>query len=515
MKSMSVSESFSMHPLLAERTAGVLLHPTSLPATHGAVGIGDLGPTARQFAEWVAEAGLQRWQVLPIGPVGDGDSPYSARSSFAIEPMLVSVADLAEDGYLPDTAVRCGSVEEKADGRGRASWRRARKWKTPRLEAAFQKFCTRRGKLGKRGRDYLDFVSRQAAWLQAWCQYAADQAQRVHAGTESQCDPKYHAFLQFILDRQWCRLRRFAHARGVHLIGDIPIFCAPDSADVESRPELFRLDRAGRPTMLTGVPPPAEPDEEMAKVWGPTAIDHGQLWGHPHYKWSAHREEGWAWWQHRVCVTLERFDLTRIDHFVGFHNAYEIPCNATDLRVGRWRRTPGIELLASLADAIGPLPFIAEDLGDRVEPINRLRDQFGLVGMRSLQMAFFGTSSSDSELPHNHPRECVVYPGGHDNDTVVGWYRSINAETRRRFVEYAGPDAATDPAGAMMRLAFTSPAGTAIVQMQDLLRLGKRARMNHPGDLKGNWCWRMRRDDTTSTLAKRIRALAASTERLA
>ena len=514
MKSMSVSEMSRRHPLLADRTAGVLLHPTSLPAIDGAVGIGDLGPTARQFTEWVAAAGLQRWQVLPIGPVGDGDSPYSALSSFAIEPMLVSIADLAEDGYLPDSAVQCSGEDEKADNRGRAGWRRARKWKRPRLESAFKTFCTRRGTLGIRGRNYVDFEVRQAGWLRAWCRYAAGQAQTMRACAECERDPNYHAFLQFILDRQWGRLRRHASERGVHLIGDIPIFCAPDSADVESRPELFRLDRAGRPTMLTGVPPPSEPDEEMSKVWGATAVEEGQLWGHPHYKWAAHRKEGWAWWQDRVRTTLERFDLARIDHFVGFHNLYEIPRNATDLRAGHWRRTPGAELLASLTGVIGPLPFIAEDLGDRVEPVNRLRDQFGIIGMRSLQLAFFGTPSADAELPHNHPRECVVYPGGHDNDTVVGWYRSIKAQTRRRFIDYAGPSAASDPAGAMIRLAFTSPAGTAIVQMQDLLRLGKRARMNHPGDPKGNWCWRMRRDDTTSKLAKSIKTLAASSERV-
>lgn len=511
---MTASEASSVHPLLADRAAGTLLHPTSLPSTGGAFGIGDLGPTARRFAEWASTAGLRRWQMLPIGPVGDGDCPYSARSSFAIEPMLASVADLVEDGYLPAFATRIGREESARDDRGRASWGRARRWKRPRLEAAFRRFQSRRGRMGLHGSAYEDFRIRQSDWLDDWCRYASARAGLERSSTDADRDPTYHAFVQFILDRQWNRLRDHARDRGVRLIGDLPIFCAPDSADVESRPDLFRLDRNGDPTVLTGVPPSADPDDAAQSVWGATAVDHGQLWGHPHYKWAAHRSEDWAWWRSRVRTTLERFDLVRIDHFVGFQKAFEIPRDTSDPRTGRWRRTPGEELLGSLAREFGPLPFIAEDLGDRTPPVERLRDRFGLVGMRILQTAFFGTAVAGEELPHNHPRACAVYPASHDNDTVAGWYRAIDAETRRRFSAYAGPSAADEPAYTMTRLAFTSPADIAIVQMQDLLGLGRRSRMNRPGEPTGNWCWRMRRGDASTRLARRLASLASAAERL-
>ena len=504
----------TIHPLLSERSAGVLLHPTSLPSTDGGFGLGDLGPTARRFATWASSAGLRRWQMLPIGPVGDGDCPYSARSSFAIEPMLTSVADLVEDGYLPASAIRIGREDSTRDDRGRASWRRAKRWKRPLLEAAFRRFQARRGRMGLHGEAYEEFRTRQADWLEDWCRYASAPTRLQRSGLDAERDPTYHAFVQFILDHQWNRLRRHARDAGIRLIGDLPIFCAPDSADVESRPDLFRLDRNGDPTVLTGVPPASNPDDPTESVWGDAAINRGQLWGHPHYKWPAHRSEDWAWWRSRVRTTLERFDLVRIDHFVGFHNAYEIPRGTSDLRTGRWRRTPGEELLASLAAEIGPLPFIAEDLGDRTPPVNRLRDRFGIVGMRILQSAFFGTPEASEELPHNYPRTCAVYPGSHDNDTVASWYRAIDAETRRRFWAYAGSSAATEPADTMTRLAFTSPADTAVVQMQDLLGLGRRARMNRPGEPSGNWCWRMRRGDTTPRLARRLATLASTAERL-
>ncbi|MDG2223117.1 MAG: 4-alpha-glucanotransferase [Rubripirellula sp.] len=511
---MSSSDMTAIHPLLTDRVAGVLLHPTSLPSIGGALGIGDLGPTARRFADWAATAGLRRWQMLPIGPVGEGESPYSARSSFAMEPMLASVADLVEDGYLPASAVRLDRNETTKDDRGRASWRRVRQWKRPRLEAAFQTFQTRRGRLGLRGVAYEDFRSRQAAWLDDWCQYETNQATRHRSSKASERDPMYHAFVQFVLDQQWSRLRQHAHERGLRLIGDLPFFCSPDSADVESRPDLFRLDKSGRPTVLTGIPPASNPDDVSNSVWGDVAVHQGQLWGHPHYKWAAHQNEDWAWWRDRVCKPLERFDLIRIDHFFGFLKVFEIPRDTTDLRNGKWRRTPGDELLASLKHELGRLPFFAEDLGERPPNMEQLRDQFGLVGMRMLQTAFFGTPESEDELPHNHPPQCVVYPGCHDNDTVAGWYREIDTETRRRFAHYAGPSAAKDPAGTMTRLAYTSPARTAIVQMQDLLGLNRRARMNRPGEPVGNWCWRMRRSDTTTRLARRLEGLASATQRL-
>lgn len=490
----------AIHPLLSERTAGVLLHPTSLPSRDGAFGIGDLGPTARRFCDWIRDAGLRRWQMLPIGPVGAGDSPYSAWSSFAIEPMLASVADLVEEGLLPRSALRRSREERELDDRGRASWRRARSWKSPRLQAAFESFMRTRGTRGPGGRPHQSFRERHEFWLEDWIAHATERCGRRRNATSIELNPDYHAFLQFVVDRQWSRLRAHALDRGVRLVGDLPIFCGADGADVASRPELFRLDRSGSPSVLTGCPP------------DPFAVD-GQLWGHPHYRWNAHRREAFEWWRSRVAVTLERFDLLRIDHFIGFVRAYEVPGGARHARVGRWGRTPGRELLERLRREFGTLPFIAEDLGDVTPAVHRLRDEFHLPGMRILQWAFFDEHGDSNDLPHRHPRHAVVYPGTHDNDTAVGWFKSLPATVRRRFADYAGPDASTDPAAALTRLAFTSPANTAIVQMQDLLGLGRSARMNIPGRPTGNWTWRLRRSDLAPRSIRSIRDLASASGR--
>ena len=489
-----------IHPLLSERTAGVLLHPTSLPSRQGAFGIGDLGPTARGFVEWMESAGLSRWQMLPVGPVGAGDSPYSALSSFAIEPMLASVADLVEDGLLPRSALRTPANERALDDGGRASWRRVRAWKTPRLEAAFDAFCHTRGQRGSKGRAYADFRTRHEAWLEDWCDYAVARSRRRRGSSPTQAVPEYHAFVQFVLDRQWSALRKHALEHGVRLIGDLPIFCGADSADVAGRPDLFRLDRDGHPTVLTGCPPDAFTRD-------------GQLWGHPHYRWSAHRRDHFTWWRSRVATTLERFDLVRIDHFIGFVRAYEIPGDAKNARKGRWGRTPGRELLEHLHHDLGTPPFIAEDLGDVTPAVHRLRDDFALPGMRILQWAFFDRNGRSNDLPHNHPHHSVVYPGTHDNDTVGGWFRALPREVKKRFMTYSGIDTTSDPAEAMVRLAFTSPANTAVVQMQDILGLGRSARMNIPGKANGNWTWRLRRSDLPATTARRIAELAIAAGR--
>ena len=489
-----------MHPLLSERTAGVLLHPTCLPSRQGAFGIGDLGPTARSFIDWIHAAGLSRWQMLPIGPVGDGDSPYSALSSFAIEPMLASVWDLVDDGLLPRAALRTAGHGGDREDRGRASWRRVRAWKTPLLEAAFETFSTTRGRKGPRGRAYSLFRTRHAAWLEDWCDYIVSRSRRRRGSSPLQGVPEYHAFVQFVLDRQWSTLRGHALERGVRLIGDLPIFCGADSADVTGRPDLFRIDRNGRPTVLTGCPPDAFTRD-------------GQLWGHPHYRWPAHRRDRFAWWRSRVETTLERFDLLRIDHFIGFVRAYEIPGDAKNARRGRWGRTPGGELLNILRRELGTLPFIAEDLGDVTPAVHRLRDDFMLPGMRILQWAFNDPDGGSEDLPHNHPRHSVVYPGTHDNDTVRGWFRDLPRGARRRFLTYSGMQGRPEPASAMVRLAFTSPANTAVVQMQDLLGLGRGTRMNIPGKPRGNWTWRLRRSDLTTARARRIAELALASGR--
>ena len=484
----------SRHPLLDARTAGILLHPTSLPSRQGAVGLGDLGPGARDFINWMERAGISRWQMLPVGPVGKGDSPYSGLSSFAIEPMLLSVEDLAEDGLLPKSAART----PKTDDTGRASWLAVRRWKRPRLAQAFTAFQAKRG-FSSAG--YRRFQRINSDWLAEWCDFAAKRSNAT-AADDPEGNPRYHACIQFLLDQQWSRLRAHARAHQVRLVGDLPIFCGADSADVTGHPDLFRLDRSGRPSVLTGCPPDAFTKD-------------GQLWGHPHYRWPNHRREGFAWWKRRVRATLDRFDLVRVDHFIGFVQAFEIAGDAANARRGRWRQTPGRELLAALQADLGPLPFLAEDLGAVTPAVTKLRQDFGLPGMRILQWGFhdpLGPNGPSQDLPQFHPVDAVVYPGTHDNDTTAGWWRSLDRPSRERFTTYAGDD--QSPAASMTRLAFTSPARTAIVQMQDLLELGRAARMNVPGKPKGNWTWRMRRGDDSRSLALRLHSLIAMSGRL-
>ncbi|MCH2132597.1 MAG: 4-alpha-glucanotransferase [Phycisphaerales bacterium] len=462
------------HDLFARRRGGVLLHLTSLPGGHG---IGDLGPDARRFVDWMHRAGLSLWQMLPIGPVGKGNSPYSGRSAFAGEPMLISLRDLVDDGLLPSSAARC-----PAELNGpRVKYAAARRFKQDKLHQAFVAF--ERGNRS-RSRAYRDFESSNRHWLKAWCTHVGGEAREI-------------TFQQFVFDRQWKALRRYANRQDVRLVGDLPIFIELESADVEQHPELFNLDAKGQPRTLTG----AKPDAFSR---------NGQLWGHPHYRWAAHRKEQWRWWTARFRQALDRFDAVRLDHFLGFVRLWHVPAGARTARRGRWRATPGRELLTVLRRRLGPLPVIAEDLGAITPAVERLRDDFDLPGMRILQWAFSGTNSPD--LPHRYPPRSVVYPGTHDNETVTGWYRHLPAAARRRFHAYAG--SAQSPADSMVRLAFTSPAAWAICQAQDLLGLAPGTRMNRPGVPRGNWTWRLSAGTLSGQQAADLHALCDSSGRL-
>lgn len=464
--------------LVHHRAAGILLHVSSLPGPHG---IGDLGPSAHRFARWLERAGQGFWQMLPTGPIGAGDSPYSSTSAFAGEPLFVSLELLARDGLLPRSALQAPARL----GRGATRYDEAREFKRPRLLAAFLEFAEGGG---ERGAPYRAFVARSKAWLEDWCRFAAER----EGGA-----PEFHAFVQFAFDAQWRELRAAADARGVRLIGDVPIFVALDSADVEANPGLFRLRRDGSPEVLTGVPP-----DNFSKT--------GQLWGHPHYRWPSHRAQKFRWWVDRFRRAAELFDLVRIDHFIGFHNAYEVPGNAKTAERGVWRRTPGHELLTAVRDALGGLPLIAEDLGAVTPPVVALRDAFGLPGMRIVQNAFYGDRSSDR--PCMHPRLAVTYPGTHDNEVVRGWWRSVSADVRRRFRAYAGTS--ESPAHAMRRITMHSPANLAIVQLQDALALPPSTRMNLPGTPRGNWTWRADSGMLSTSAAAALRTLAVASERL-
>ena len=464
--------------IFGTRSGGVLLHLSSVP---GAFGVGDLGPGAHDALAWVVRSGLTWWQMLPVGPIGPGDSPYASTSSFAGEPLFISIDGLVRDRLLPRSALRASPALARGSSRYAAA--RAAKW--PLFGQAFEAF---RRKGGLRSSAFRAFERRQRFWLPGWRAFMKD--------TQG-----LHAFLQFAFDAQWTELKAASAAKGIRLLGDVPIFVSLESADVQSNPELFRLDRHGRPTVVTGVPPDCFSAD-------------GQLWGHPHYRWSEHRRTGFRWWIERVRAAVERFDAVRIDHFIGFHHAYEIPGNATTARDGVWKRAPGRELLGALERALGTLPLIAEDLGALTPPVVALRDDFGLPGMKLLHNAFYGDDSG--EAPHRHPRHCVCYPGTHDNDTTVGWWTQLQPAAKARACAYMGLDGG-DPAAQLNRLAFTSPANTAIVAMQDALGLGAEARMNLPGTASGNWHWRLQRTGAASLRpheAYRLRALGVLTGRL-
>ncbi len=439
--------------VLTGRHIGVLMHITSLQSPHG---IGDFGPAARSFADWCASEGVSAWQVLPINPIGLGNSPYSGRSAFAIEPLMMSLEDLCSDGLLPKSALRapaalrCGNVR----------YREAARFKKPRIRAAFERFSSRGG---LQQPAFRRFQSRQSYWLSDWC-------------SDQPGDPNLHAFIQYELHAQWMRLRSHAAKQGVGFIGDVPLFVHANATDVRMRPDLFRLNRRGGPTVVTGVPP----DD---------FCPDGQLWGHPHYDWPAHRKEGFRWWVQRFDRALSLFDAIRIDHFIGFVRLYEVSSRARTARTGKWRRTPGRAILETLRANLGTLPFIAEDLGAVTPAVRRLRDDFGLPGMRIAQWGWFKDASPDA--PAQHPARCVCYPGTHDNDTAVGWYRTLPPDARRRFAKATGCTRAAEAPEALVRACLRSPANLRVIPMQDLLGLGAAARMNRPGRPRGNWRWRI------------------------
>ncbi|MDA0802326.1 MAG: 4-alpha-glucanotransferase [Planctomycetota bacterium] len=461
------------HLLRGTRSAGVLLHPTSLPGGHG---VGDLGPESHRFMEWLSRAGYSWWQMLPVGPIGPGNSPYASTSSFAGEELLVSLDHLAEDRLLTEPELRRARV---AGGKACVDFPAARIHKRRALLAARDRFAARRGFSSAA---FKRFTRESSTWLPDYLGWLGAEPHGLDA------------FAQFRFSQDWLRLREAAQTLGIRLIGDVPIFVDARSADVAANPELFRLDRRGTPTVVTGVPP---------DCFSAT----GQRWGHPHYRWSAHQASRFAWWRARMRIALQRFDLIRLDHFVGFHHAYEIPASAPDARAGQWRKQAGRELLEALAREFGSLPLIAEDLGAVTPEVARLRDAFDLPGMRVMHHAFWSGTSGD--LPHHHRVHSVAYSGTHDNNTTKGWWAGLDRASKARCRALAGQG---HPHEALSRLLMSSPATLAIVPAQDILGLGASARMNLPGASRGQWSWRMRQPLTTSA-GSRWRALLEASGR--
>ncbi len=469
------------------RASGILLHLTSLP---GPYGIGDLGPAARRFVDFLHQAGCSVWQVLPLGPTGFGDSPYATFSAFAGNPYLVSPDDLMVEGLLTqaDLSPRPDFPAHRVD------YGAVIPYKLSLLDRAYQR-------LRQRARPDLQaalaaFRQAEAAWLEDFALFMAlkeahhgapwsawpeplrrrDPAALAQARRDLAEAIEKQVFRQFLFFRQWQGLREYAHARQVYLLGDVPIFVAYDSADVWAHPELFFLDEQGRPTVVAGVPP---------DYFSPT----GQRWGNPLYRWEVHRQSGYAWWLARLRMALRTVDLIRLDHFRGFAGYWEVPAEEPTAVNGRWRPGPGEDFFRTVFRELGEVPLIAEDLGEITPDVIALRQAFDLPGMKVLVFAF-DSGPDNPFLPHHYTPNAVVYTGTHDNDTVVGWWQRAAEDERdfcRRYLATDGHDIAWD----LIRAAWASVAVVAMAPMQDLLRLDNTARMNYPGRPSGNWAWRM------------------------
>jgi len=474
------------HDDLFPRSSGVILHPTSLPGPHG---IGDLGQAAHRFVDWLVEAGQSLWQILPLGPTSYGDSPYQTLSALAGNPLLIDPAALVADGWITEAELT-GGPDFPAD---RVDYGAVIPWKSDLLDLAWDRFSADASDAHRA--EFAAFGHDHRAWLDDWTLYIAlKEEQEGRPWPEWPAELRgrdrdallaarerlahrlgAHAFRQWLFDRQWLALRQYALTRGVRFMGDLPIFVAHDSADVWARPDLFHLDEHGRPRVVAGVPP-----DYFSET--------GQLWGNPLYDWDAMAREDYRWWVRRLRASLRHTDLVRIDHFRGFEAYWEVPAEAETAIGGRWVRGPGLGFFESLRRQLGTLPIVAEDLGVITEEVEELRDAFGMPGMKVLQFAW--DEPRNPFQPHNHVANCVVYSGTHDNDPTNGWWRhGCDEDTRERVRDYVGGEVA-DPAWTFIRMGMQSVAHTFVAPLQDVLGLGREARMNRPGEEIGNWDWR-------------------------
>jgi 4-alpha-glucanotransferase len=513
------------------RSSGILLHPTSLP---GHYGIGDLGKAAYRWIDWLASSKQKLWQVLPLGPTGFADSPYACFSAFAGNPLLISLETLvqAEDLSATDLAGVPAFPQHEVD------YGAVIAYKTPLLDKAAQHFLAHA--TAERRAAYETFDAENAYWLddyalfmalkerfnlaiwydwetgialrrpEAMARWKKEVAERIAV----------HKVLQFWFNVQWQEVKAYANARDIQIIGDVPIFVAPDSADVWANRDLFHLDPNGHPTLVSGVPP-----DYFSET--------GQRWGNPLYRWDVIAEREYAWWIARTRATLQIVDIVRIDHFRGFVGYWEIPASEPTAVRGRWVPGPGAALFEALQGALGELPIMAEDLGVITPEVIELRERFGIPGMKILQFAFdedalrasfgepgtFGKQGAQAEtqwrnpfLPHNYTRTFVAYSGSHDNETALGWFQNATPAQQKKALAYlhCAPE---DFNWALIRAALSSVADMAIIPLQDILGLGNEARMNHPGTVGSNWRWRYTPGALTDPLANRLASLVERYER--
>ncbi|MGN0330187.1 MAG: 4-alpha-glucanotransferase [Kineothrix sp.] len=483
------------------RKGGILLPISSLPSRYG---IGTFSKQAYEFVDFLKQAGQTYWQILPLGSTGYGDSPYQSFSTFAGNPYFIDLEELSRRGWL--TEEECGACDFGSDDRyvdyGRMSLQRFKI-----LEKAYG-----RSRIGEE-EEFQRFREENAFWLADYGLYMAVKASCGGKGWTEweeeirlrkpealaayrkryEREIEFQEFLQYLFARQWGALKEYANERGILIIGDLPIYVALDGADAWANPSLFQLDEKGVPAAVAGCPPDA-----FAKT--------GQLWGNPLYRWDYHRETGFSWWMERIGYSYRLYDVLRIDHFRGFDEYYAIPYGDPTAEYGHWEKGPGYEFFRMMEERLGKRAVIAEDLGFLTPSVIGLLRQCGYPGMKVLQFAFDSREENDY-LPHNYTRNCVVYTGTHDNDTTVGWYKSLSPEDRAFAERYLNIREKGDIQWEFIRAALSSVADTAIIPMQDYLGLDSRARINTPSTLGDNWKWRLLPGEAEEGLARRIRSM--------
>ena len=488
-----------------ERSSGILFHPTSLP---GKYGIGTLGKEAYAFIDFLKKSRQKLWQIFPLGPTGYGDSPYQSFSSFAGNPYLIDFDLLIEAHLLSEEDLRdvfFGDNEEYID------YGAIYNQKYPLLRRAYENF---KSSDNHEMRENLEHFKREnASWLNdyslyislknhfnglPWNEWAHDIKNREHGAMEHYRneladDIEYHNFIQFLFFKQWGDVKRYANENGIKIIGDIPIFVAADSSDAWANPEIFLFDEERKPVKVAGVPP----DYFSAT---------GQLWGNPLYNWQKLKETNYSWWVERVRANLSTCDIIRIDHFRGFEAYWAVPYGDDTAINGQWEPGPGIDLFNAIKSQLGELPIIAEDLGLMTQGVIDLREATGFPGMKILGFAFDSGEENDY-LPHTYTKNCVVYTGTHDNDTLIGWFQKAKEEDRQFARDYLNSRSDDKIHWDAIRGAWSSVANMAISPVQDFLGLGSEARINTPGVAAGNWQWRLRHGVLTDELAERIAKL--------
>ena len=496
-----------------DRKAGILMHITSLP---GPPFIGDIGPSAHAFANFLHEAGQSVWQLLPLQPIegNQGYSPYSSSSAMAGNILLISPEYLVRDGWLDP-----GDLLQEASDGDHTAYDEAVTYKTSLLEKAYATWQSKADEQAKTA--FQQFCTDEAGWLDDFALYTVvkrnhnnlpwyEWPDNIKHRDPAALDELRQRFAeettrvkwqQMIFDWQWHQLKHHCTSLNIELIGDVPIYVAHDSADVWSHRELFTVDANGSLTAVAGVPPDLFNDD-------------GQLWGMPLYNWELIKERGYDWWTNRIRKNLAWFDRLRLDHFRGFSSYWSVPAGSPTAKNGQWIEGPGIDIFHHFRDALGGLPFIAEDLGEIDEPVYILRDAAGLPGMNVLQFAFSGNMAQSPYIPHHHLRRSVVYTGTHDNDTAVGWFQQLDPATKKNLAKYTGTRL-TDKniSDVLCRMAYMSVAELAILPIQDALGLDGSARMNMPASAEGNWSWRLQSDQLTVGISRKLKQWAVRYDR--